>query len=61
MTHINFRCVRCGRTGDRTECYVPQPGRVPDFVDVCPACKSTDIDILNARYQPPPPPSEKPS
>lgn len=41
-----FCCLRCVRTGNRSECYAPQPGRVPGFVDVCPACKSTDIDII---------------
>lgn len=47
MSRLKFRCIHCGTSGFRAETYKPLPRQVPGFVDICPSCRSTDIEVYD--------------
>jgi Zn finger protein HypA/HybF involved in hydrogenase expression len=41
-------CKQCGHTADRSEFYRERPDSRPSFVDICPACQSINVDVIDA-------------
>jgi hypothetical protein len=46
MSRCTFRCLRCWTEGNRSLSYSVRPGSVPGFIDVCPKCRSTDVEVV---------------
>jgi hypothetical protein len=46
-SRLLFRCCHCGATGSRNESFHAQPGCVPGFMDKCPTCHSTDVEVMD--------------
>ena len=54
QSRCTFYCVRCARTGSRTESFHPREPTVADashFFDRCPNCGSTDVEVHAPVYR----------
>jgi hypothetical protein len=47
VSRLSFRCCHCHASGSRNESFHPMPGCVPGFMDKCPTCHSTDIEVVD--------------
>jgi len=47
MSRLHAQCRLCHHQGSRTEFYRDRPGDIPAFGDVCPACGSENVDIVD--------------
>jgi hypothetical protein len=50
VSKLVFSCVRCKLTGSRDYSYKALPGQTPNFTDICPGCRSTDIEVSNPAH-----------
>ena len=50
---LSFYCVHCGEVGSRNDSYRALPKQVPGYVDVCPVCESTDVEVYDPKYSGP--------
>jgi hypothetical protein len=46
-SRLNFRCCHCSTGGSRNASYHAMPGSVPGFMDKCPNCHSTDVEVVD--------------
>lgn len=44
------RCDRCTYQGPRGEFYIPKPTETPAFDDVCPYCRSTNVEVIDPKF-----------
>ena len=46
-SRLTFKCCHCGAAGSRNECFHAMPESVPGFMDKCPVCHSTDVEVMD--------------